>query len=54
MSRGTIAIDLDDVLSATNVMVAVIHNELYGTDMTIDDFDYCEFDIGDINRSKRI
>jgi len=42
MSRGTIAIDLDDVLSATNAMVAVIHNELYGTNMTIDDFDYCE------------
>jgi hypothetical protein len=47
MTRGTIAIDLDDVLSATNAMVAVIHNELYGTNMTIDDFDYCESQTGD-------
>jgi 5'(3')-deoxyribonucleotidase len=45
MSRGTIAIDLDDVLAATNLKVAEIHNELYGSAMTIDDFDYCELSV---------
>ena len=42
MSRGTIAVDLDDVLASTNAKVAEIHNEMFGTDMSLDDFDYCE------------
>jgi hypothetical protein len=42
MSRGTIAVDLDDVLSATNEKVSEIHNEMFGTQMTLDDFDYCK------------
>jgi hypothetical protein len=42
MNRGTIAVDLDDVLAATNKKVSGIHNEMFGTDMSLDDFDYCE------------
>lgn len=42
MNRGTIAVDLDDVLAATNEKVSEIHNEMFGTNMSLDDFDYCE------------
>ncbi|KAL1761820.1 5' nucleotidase [Schizophyllum commune] len=35
-----IAVDLDDVLAQTNRSVAEWHNEIYGTDMTVDDFLY--------------
>ncbi|KAL1738533.1 hypothetical protein HDZ31DRAFT_86155 [Schizophyllum fasciatum] len=35
-----IAVDLDDVLAQTNRSVAEWHNEVYGTDMTVDDFLY--------------
>ncbi|KAG1864636.1 hypothetical protein DFJ58DRAFT_904855 [Suillus subalutaceus] len=39
-SAPVIAIDLDDVLSSTNAVVAQWHNEIYGTQMTTDDFYY--------------
>ncbi|KAG1885588.1 hypothetical protein F4604DRAFT_109614 [Suillus subluteus] len=39
-SAPVIAIDLDDVLSSTNAVVAQWHNETYGTQMTTDDFYY--------------
>lgn len=42
LSKGTIAVDLDDVLCDTNQRVAEMHNEFYGTDMTVEDFDFCE------------
>lgn len=34
--------DLDDVLAATNEKVAEMHNEMYGTKMGLEDFDYCK------------
>jgi hypothetical protein len=40
-STPVIAIDLDDVLSSTNAVVAQWHNDNYGTQMTTDDF-YCK------------
>ncbi|KAG1754986.1 uncharacterized protein EDB91DRAFT_264516 [Suillus paluster] len=39
-SGPVIAIDLDDVLSSTNAVVAQWHNETYGTQMTTDNFYY--------------
>jgi len=36
----TIAVDLDDVLSQTNVMVCRMHNEVYGSDMVLNDFQH--------------
>lgn len=39
-SAPVIAIDLDDVLSGTNAVVAQWHNETYGTQMTTNDFYY--------------
>ncbi|KAG2754434.1 hypothetical protein P692DRAFT_20827618 [Suillus brevipes Sb2] len=39
-SAPVIAIDLDDVLSCTNAIVAQWHNETYGTQMTTNDFYY--------------
>ncbi|KAI9068017.1 hypothetical protein FKP32DRAFT_1643051 [Trametes sanguinea] len=38
--RPVIAVDMDDVLSQTNDVVAAWHNEAYGTKMTLDDFLY--------------
>ncbi|TBU64735.1 hypothetical protein BD310DRAFT_943733 [Dichomitus squalens] len=38
--RPVIAIDMDDVLSQTNEVVAEWHNSAYGTSMTLDDFYY--------------
>lgn len=39
-SAPVIAIDLDDVLSRTNAVVAQWHNETYGTQMTTNNFYY--------------
>ncbi|KDQ54865.1 hypothetical protein JAAARDRAFT_693313 [Jaapia argillacea MUCL 33604] len=38
-----IAIDLDDVLSETNVNVAAWHNKNFGTNMTLSDFHYYHY-----------
>jgi len=38
-----IAVDMDDVLSQTNNVVAKWHNEAYGTNMTLDDFLYYHY-----------
>lgn len=38
-----IAVDMDDVLSQTNEVVAKWHNEAYGTNMTLDDFHYYHY-----------
>ena len=46
MARETIAVDLDDVLAATNERVAEMHNECYGTNMTLKDFRHCERYVG--------
>ncbi|KAH6916826.1 hypothetical protein BKA70DRAFT_313918 [Coprinopsis sp. MPI-PUGE-AT-0042] len=35
-----IAVDMDDVLSQTNLAVAEWHNDVYGTNMKVDDFLY--------------
>ncbi|KAH7927387.1 hypothetical protein BV22DRAFT_283956 [Leucogyrophana mollusca] len=40
-SGPVIAVDLDDVLSQTNVVVSHWHNEMYKTDMDLSKF-YCE------------
>lgn len=39
-SAPVIAIDLDDVLSSTNAVIAQWHNENYGSQMTTDNFYY--------------
>lgn len=38
--KTLIAVDLDDVLSQTNQVVAEWHNDTYGTNMTLSDFYY--------------
>ncbi|KAL1952218.1 hypothetical protein VTO73DRAFT_1367 [Trametes versicolor] len=40
LDRPVIAVDMDDVLSQTNLAVAQWHNDTYGTNMTLDDFHY--------------
>ncbi|KAH9891014.1 hypothetical protein C8Q73DRAFT_702559 [Cubamyces lactineus] len=40
LDRPVIAVDMDDVLSQTNEVVAEWHNKAYGTNMKIEDFYY--------------
>ncbi|KAH0838550.1 hypothetical protein J3R83DRAFT_6869 [Lanmaoa asiatica] len=40
LPKGIIAVDLDDVLSATNEHIAAWHNEKYGTNIGLNDFYY--------------
>lgn len=40
---GVIAIDCDDTLSRTNETICQWHNDTYGTDLTIDDFDHFQY-----------
>jgi hypothetical protein len=54
MNRGTIAVDLDDVLAATNEKVSEIHNEMFGTNMSLDDFDYCERYLMQVGTRRRL